>query len=179
MDIRHLCEEHTQALKAIRVQAARESPAAIYPTATEESDKSLREFREKLANGTYQIVLGAFEDGQLVGITGLKRERLEKLSHTAVLWGVYVLPDYRGRGIARRLVAAAVAVARTIPEVYQVKLCVCMGNQAARHVYEAEGFTWYGREPNVIRLGSHMFDEDLFILKIGEFPRSMNVEPTA
>jgi GNAT superfamily N-acetyltransferase len=54
------------------------------------------------------FVIGAFENGQLVGIAGLHREEQAKLSHKAVLWGVYVAPEARKRGTGRKLLARAI-----------------------------------------------------------------------
>jgi GNAT superfamily N-acetyltransferase len=56
-----------------------------------------------------QVAFGAFIDTKLVGIAGLRREVLEPVRHKAMLWGVFVSPDWRREGLARRLLSQATA----------------------------------------------------------------------
>lgn len=101
-----------------------------------------------------EIVLGAFVDGRLVGVTGLSFETREKLRHKAILFGMYVDSGFRQQGIGRRLVDAALACARSRPDIKVVKLTVTQGNQAAQALYERCGFETFGLEPYAIALGS-------------------------
>jgi ribosomal protein S18 acetylase RimI-like enzyme len=150
----------------MRVEATQESPTSVYPTPEEESVKSVDEFKTKLSWNANNFVLGAFDTGQLVGIAGLRREPFLKLCHTAIIWGVYVKPKFRGEGIAKKLVAGALDIARSSPEVCQVKLCVHTQNSAAKRVYVSNGFETYGIERGVIRIGEEFFDEDLMMMPL-------------
>ena len=66
-----------------------------------------------------------------------------------LLWGVYVTPSHRGRGIAGRILAAAIAHARTVDGVSRIQLGVTTPD--ARRVYERAGFVEWGAEPDSIR----------------------------
>jgi RimJ/RimL family protein N-acetyltransferase len=162
--IRRLSAEDADLLKAVRVEATQESPASVYPTSDEEMDKPLDEFKKQLIWDSNNFVFGAFGDAQLVAIAGLKRERGLKLQHTAIIWGVYVKPPFRGRGVAKQLVATVLDAARGIPDVCQVKLRVHTQNEAAKRVYISNGFESCGIDRNVLRIGDASIDEELMIL---------------
>jgi hypothetical protein len=78
MHIRRLGVEDADRLKAMRVEATRESPASVYPTPEEELDKSIDEFQKRRGWDLYNYILGAFDGDHLVGIAGLRRERGKK-----------------------------------------------------------------------------------------------------
>jgi ribosomal protein S18 acetylase RimI-like enzyme len=166
MRIRRLGVEDADRLKTVRVAATMESPASVKPTTQEELERSTDEFKKKLVWDSHNYILGAFDGDHLVGIAGLRRERGQKVHHTAILWGIYVIPQYRGQRIATRLVEAVVGIARDIPEVMQIKLCVHTKNVAARRMYMSSGFESYGIERNVIRIGEESFDEELMMMTL-------------
>jgi len=56
-----------------------------------------------MAPGRDNAIFGAFDGQDLVGTVGLHRERGLKLAHKAVIWGVYVAPSFRQRGVGRLL----------------------------------------------------------------------------
>jgi ribosomal protein S18 acetylase RimI-like enzyme len=100
-----------------------------------------------------ELVLGAFQDGQLAGLSGLSFESREKTRHKATLFGMYVLPRHRQGGIGRRLVLAVLANARTREGVKLVQLTVTQGNGAAQALYQRCGFVQFGIEPFAVAVG--------------------------
>jgi RimJ/RimL family protein N-acetyltransferase len=152
--------------KTMRVDAAKESPASVKPTPEEELERSIDDFKKKLRWDSHNIILGAFDGDQLVGIAGLRREPGKKTHHTAILWGIYVTPQYRVRGMAKRLVKAILDIAGGIAEITQIKLSVHTRNAPARQLYTASGFKTYGIERNVIRIGEESFDEELMMMTL-------------
>jgi ribosomal protein S18 acetylase RimI-like enzyme len=163
---RRLSVADVDRFKAMRVEAAKESPASRYPTPEEELERSIIEFQKQLIWDSHHYVLGAFDGDELVGTAGLRRERGAKIHHTAILWGVYVASQYRSRGVAKSLVSEILDVADRISEVTQIKLCVHTRNAPARQLYTSSGFEPYGIERNVIRIGEQSFDEELMMLAL-------------
>lgn len=113
--------------------------------------------REPGGAGTHLHVVS--EGDRLVAAAGLWRESTVKRRHVAGIWGVYVTPAARGRGLARRVVAAAIETARTWEGVRSVQLSVSANSPAARHVYESLGFVAWGREPGALLVDGVLYDE--------------------
>jgi RimJ/RimL family protein N-acetyltransferase len=101
-----------------------------------------------------EVVLGAFRDGELAGVVGLSFEQREKVRHKATLFGMYVRPRWRGQGIGRELVQAALKYARDRLAVLVVQLTVTEGNGPAVTLYESCGFVRFGVEPLAVAAGS-------------------------
>jgi ribosomal protein S18 acetylase RimI-like enzyme len=80
-------------------------------------------------------ILAAELDGRLVGKINTSAKSFTRCQ----IGGVYVHPDYRGRGIARRM--AAVFIQGLISQGWVVTLFVKKKNAAARSVYRHTGFT--------------------------------------
>jgi ribosomal protein S18 acetylase RimI-like enzyme len=78
----------------------------------------------------------AMIDDRMVGLIGAQREKADSV----YLYSLWLEPAVRHRGLARELLAAAVEWARR-ERVSAVTLRVDTGNDAARRVYESQGFT--------------------------------------
>jgi ribosomal protein S18 acetylase RimI-like enzyme len=63
---------------------------------------------------------------------------------------MFVLPRFRGYGVARMLVEAALAAARSRAGARIVQLTVTEGNDAARRLYDRFGFVAFGVEPYAV-----------------------------
>ncbi len=92
-------------------------------------------------------LVGAFVGGQLIGSAGVLREARAKLSHRVLIWGVGVVPMWRGRGVGRLVMEEAIRVARSWPGVRVIHLSVTETQRAARAMYERLGFVAWGTEP--------------------------------
>jgi len=101
-----------------------------------------------------ELVLGAFDGPELAGVVGLSFERREKVRHKATIFGMYVRPRWRGRGLGRGLVQSALSHARQRPGVKLVQLTVTESNAPAVALYESCGFIRFGVEPLAVAVGS-------------------------
>lgn len=159
MEIRRVSLAEAPAFRALRLEALRDHPADFGSDFGEESVLPLSHFVGQLADSH---VVGAFLDGQLVGIIGLEFLRKPKERHRVFLWGVYVRPEGRGRGVAAPLLDAALAVAFTRGT--QVHLGVRVGNTVAERLYLSRGFRRYGVEPNAGQIDGTPHDDALMVL---------------
>jgi RimJ/RimL family protein N-acetyltransferase len=107
---------------------------------------------------------GAGRGGPLIAAAGAVREEKAKRRHLALIWGVYVAPAHRGRGLGRSLVTAALAVARSWPGVEVAHLTVSEGAPAARRLYESLGFVAWGTEPDALRVEGRSYAETHMLL---------------
>lgn len=157
MEIRPLGPADAEAFQALRLRGLQEAPEAFGSTYEEEVDLSPGFVAERLdasRAASERVVLGAYLDGALVGLAGCMRETKRRLRHKASVWGMYVVPEARGRGIGRALLERALAEARGWPGVERVTLSVVERAVAARALYRAMGFRPYGLEPDALRDGA-------------------------
>jgi len=147
MVVRILTPADATAFQSLRLSGLRECPTAFASSYEEECGLALPVVADRLSPRDDRAVFGAFQGPELVGLAGLKREELRKLSHKAYLWGMYVAPANRKRGVGRELVAAALSFAQEDLRVRQVSLGVNAENEAAIALYEHMGFKAFGREP--------------------------------
>lgn len=168
--IRCLTPDDAAALQALRLEALEQAPPAFGSSLEEERDLDLGTFRLWATPGETSAVFGAFVDGRLAGMAGVSRQSRLKMRHKAHIWGVYVSPDLRGRGLARQVLLAALAHAEAMPGVQQIKLSVSAGNASALALYEALGFRTYGREPAALCVDGVMHDELLMARPVAGQP---------
>jgi ribosomal protein S18 acetylase RimI-like enzyme len=159
MDIRQLTAADAVEFQALRLRALRENPEAFGSTYAEEADRAPEATAARLADPA-GVVLGAAArpGGPLVGVVGCYREGGRKRRHVAVIWGMFVAPEARGRGAGRALLEAAVARVAGWDGVEQVTLTVVPENAAARSLYLARGFRAFGVAPRALRDDARHYD---------------------
>jgi ribosomal protein S18 acetylase RimI-like enzyme len=108
----------------------------------------------------------------MVGMATLIREAGEKEHHKARIYGVYVSPAHRGKGIGRALFARLLELARRDSSLEHVLLAMATSQTAARQLYRSFGFETYGTEPGALKIGATYVDEDHMILRLGAHPAS-------
>ena len=167
MTIRFLDSGDLTAYRDLRLAALQESPTAFGSSHIEEAELPLTEFAARLRppdkpdNG----IFGAFVDDKgLVGILGFAREYRVKRAHIASVWGMYVSPEFRGRGFGAALVDEAIAHARRLGSVRQIVLSVTASNVAAGALYRSRGFERIGLERDALCIDGKYFDEEQMAL---------------
>ena len=131
LSIRRLTPEDAESFQAFRMAALKTAPTAFGSSFEEELNFPPSVIEGRLAIRPDRGPFGAFEDGELVGLVALGRENLKNLAHKCLVWGMYVKPEYRGKGIAQALLEEALSLARSVPEVLQVNLSVNASNASA------------------------------------------------
>lgn len=152
MLLRLLTPHDVDAFRAMRIRCLEDHPEAFGSTPEDERAKSDEALRRLLtAAPEVGFFLGAFDDGALVGMMGLKRGDRGKYRHKATLVGVYVAPEARGTGVARAMLAEVVVRAGALPGLARLNLAVAAGNAPAVRLYEQAGFQPWGLEPCAIQ----------------------------
>jgi ribosomal protein S18 acetylase RimI-like enzyme len=162
MDIRELERTDAAAFWSLRLRGFREDPTAFGRSYEESRGLPLSVAEAILARegcSADDFVLGAFDGTSLVGIAGFQRDLREKRAHRGTLWGMYVAPEARGMGLARRLVQEVLRRARSVRGLQQLNLTVIAQNEAAVSLYRSEGFEVWGLEKGAMRWGGVDYDE--------------------
>lgn len=159
MNIRLLKEGDWQAWQTLRLEALQNAPEAFGSSFEEESNKSEEDLKSHLNENT---VFGVFVGADLVGCAGFYSLEPLKMRHRGVLYGMYVQPEHRGKGIANQLVEAVIKHAKS--RVQQLHVTCVTTNPAASQLYQRHGFISYGIEPRSLKIGDVYFDEYMMVL---------------
>jgi RimJ/RimL family protein N-acetyltransferase len=159
--IRQLMPADAALYRGIRLAGLKHNPEAFGSTFEAEFTKPLAWFSDRLSTSQ---VFGAFHGPELLGVAGFAIRQGEKEAHKGLLWGMYVRPEARGAGVARRLVEAVIAFARLYVELIQ--LSVVLGNERARRLYARLGFVEYGIERKSLKHDGRYYDEILMALEL-------------
>jgi len=133
MEIRRVTADEWEALRGVRLRALADAPDAFGTTLEEaraRPDSWWTDWAERSATNETQAMFLAWDGTQAVGIAGV--------FHHDDVWQVismWVEPAWRGRGVGRALLDAAVAFTDG-----EVRLSVTDGNDDARRLYERYGF---------------------------------------
>jgi GNAT superfamily N-acetyltransferase len=156
MTVRALRREDAPAFHAHRLGALQESPEAFGSTYEEDLLLAPDVVADRIDEHTVEprrVVFAAFEGDALVGFVGCMQEHKLKSRHKAIVWGTYVSPGARKRGIAAALLSRLIANVSEWEHVEQLTLTVVERATAARALYVAAGFEIFGREPDGMRQG--------------------------
>lgn len=168
VEIRPLLENSASAYWNLRLRALKENPEAFGASYEEEEDTSIEMITAKFQN-VYSppgenFILGAFVDGELIGMAGFYRENRMKLRHRGTIWGVYVIPEQRRQGVGNRLLSELIKRIKLLPGLEQVYINVVTTNKEARNLYELLSFKPYGLDKNALKLGDRYLDEENMVL---------------
>jgi len=161
MEIKKLTPEYAEAYHLLMLQALQEFPAAFAASYEESRHQTISQVAEsiqgiQLAGGQ---LFGAFSDpDKLVGVVGLRQEPLTKMRHKGIIWGMYVIRGYQGRGLGKKLLEAALIYAREMSGLEQLTLVVGEDNTGARHLYESLGFEPFGVEPRELKVDGNYYN---------------------
>lgn len=106
--VRLLDEEHWSEYRDVRLRALKESPEAFVAAHEEEIDYPEQRWRDRM-NRSRRIL--AERDGTAVGVVSVGQNETPE-EGVGELFGLWVAPDQRGSGVARRLLEAAASQAR-------------------------------------------------------------------
>jgi ribosomal protein S18 acetylase RimI-like enzyme len=159
--VRRLEPNDAAEFKKLRLKGLREHPDAFTSTPAD-WDKPLELYVERIEAGH---VIGAFDtDGLLLGHVFLATHMATgtKTRHKCEIWSVYVLPECRGRGIARAILLETIGRARQLGFGW-LKLQVAAHNVNARRLYESLGFIAFGLEADYLRLADGRSVDEIYM----------------
>ncbi len=160
--IRRLRTVDSLIFKQMRLESLLNHPDAYQASWEEENRKSAAWFEERIKQN---IIFGAFTpEDRLIGLCCYKRPRELKSAHKGILWGMYVAPAYRGKGISLQLLNHTISHARS--RVHILLLSVTSSNLAAYRLYQKAGFCEYGQEPDAMKLGDIYYSERLMFFPL-------------
>jgi RimJ/RimL family protein N-acetyltransferase len=167
MEIQRLKEADAQMFWDFRLKALESEPNAFGESVEEHRLTTVEALAQRLqSNAADNFVLGAFDESMLVGTAGFYRMQPRKQRHKGWIWGVFVAPEYRGRGLARGLLVRLLEMVTAIAGLQCILLKVATTQRAARRLYMSVGFRSFGIEPRSLKVGDNYVDEEHMIVAV-------------
>lgn len=165
--IRQLEPSDSEKYYKIRLEGLKLHPEAFGTGAEDWSKATDEQIKNILASSSDDnFVLGAFNEGQLVGVVGLKREKKHSVGHKGTVWGLVVLPEFRNKGQGKKLIATLIERASKHEELKFIRAVVTNTSVNATGVFESLQFIKYGVELRGIKQGNNFFDQTYLALKL-------------
>lgn len=109
-----------------------------------------RAFIQGKLDSPNSIFIAALHEGRIVGHLGATGGAKRKIAHQALI-GMGLVEAWRGKGVGRALLTAAIDWAREHPTIEMLTLGVYEENAPAVHLYTSLGFETYGRLPRALK----------------------------
>lgn len=156
-------EGEAEAFKALRLHGLKNDPVSFANTYEE---MAIRTIDDIVAELRANIVIGVLKEGsELVGVGGIRREAAGKMNHKGMIYGNYVKPEMRGKGIGRRIMLELEKNAREtvptdiLPGFEELQLRVVEGNDSAIKLYKSVGYEEFGYAARAVRYNGQYVGE--------------------
>jgi ribosomal protein S18 acetylase RimI-like enzyme len=152
-------------LRAIRLEALRSEPAAYSSSYEETLARSDEHWQQRLASD-HSVHLLARAQSRPIGMVGGYLGSDEGDESVAVVFGMYVAREYRGRGIGRLLLSSLIDRLSAFPQISTIRLGVTETQDPARALYESMGFQVIGKTEEGIVVDDRQVDELIMELRV-------------
>jgi RimJ/RimL family protein N-acetyltransferase len=166
MTYRELTIDDFDAYNELREMALNVGAEIFVSTNDEERNSRKAKFTSRMQDD-FSFVMGAFEGNILVGVVTFGREDRIKIKHKGGIYGMFINPDYQGKGVGSALMTLTLEKAFKIEGLRQINLGVMSSNLNAIKLYEKMGFKPYGVEEKAVFVNGNFLDE-LFMVKFNE-----------
>jgi len=168
MKIKPLTSKNAQAYQKCRLDALRLEPEAFAADYKIRKEKPLSHFEQRVNYKANYFIMGAFVEDELIGTVGFYAETAPKLQHRGNIWGVFVYPDHRKKGIAKAMFQATLKAVEQLSEIKQLHLGVAEYKTPALRLYKSFGFKTYATEPRTLFVNGQYINEQMMILILDE-----------
>lgn len=157
--IGNLPEDEWKRLKEIRLEALKTDPIAFGSSYEEEKERPESYWRSRIPGA-----IVAFDGEKVVGLMSYKDEDRLKTKHKSGIYAVYVSPEYRGKGVGKKLLTEALNRIKTNINIIKINLTVNPLQTSAVKLYESFGFKAVGTLSKELLIDGIYYDETLMEL---------------
>ena len=148
ISIKQIDENDWREFREIRLKALKSDPKVFgfsYERAVTQSKQDWKEFAGAKNQGIFLI----YDDENLIGMTGIfiPQDTIEET--TAVLWGSWLEPDYRRKGISDLMYKTRINWAKSQPEIKRIEVSHRESNVASKYANQKHGFKLLREEDKV------------------------------
>lgn len=156
-----------EAYRSLRLYSFQEAPFAFSESYEDEKLRPLSYYEALLevqGNPPERYILGAFSDkNELIGIATFRRDQRSKALHKAMVYAMYVHPEYRGKQIGHDLMTEIIQRAQQMPGMEAIHLWVLHAHTSAAPFYQQLGFESKGKVNNDLKIGNQYIDAEYMV----------------
>ena len=138
-EIRQLNEDDWRELSQIRLTALKNDPQVFGSNYEKESHLTESDWRGKLRSDDSAIFM-IYDNETPIGMTGIAVDRADSTGKTAHLWGSWLAPEYRGKGISTIIYQARLEWAKNHPTIRRILVSHRASNAASKYANQKHGF---------------------------------------
>ena len=163
--IRRLSADDWLAFSQIRLTALKTDPRVFGSNYERESQFFEEDWRNSL-NKNDSAIFMIFEDETPIGMTSVSIDREDPTGKTALLWGSWLAPEYRGKGLSDLMYQARIDWAKDHPNVEKIIVSHRASNLASKYANQKHGFVKFTHKNKKIWTDGATEDEIFYELKI-------------
>lgn len=139
IEVRLFTPEEWPFYKGVRLKALKTDPKVFGSTFAKESLENDDFWKASLLR-TDLGVFGVFHFGDVIGMTGLVIDKDDK--QAAKLWGSWLEPKWRGKGVSEKMYQARIGWAQKHPDAKKIIVSHRQSNVASKKANQKHGFTF-------------------------------------
>ncbi len=140
--------------KNLWLQALKDDPQAF----GDSYNDKIADTDDKWQERAKDRILFATDGNDLIGMVGVWQSDEDRKKKTANVFGVYVVPEFRGKGISKMLMQSLLDELNRDESITKLKLSVNKDQLPAVKLYESFGFKSTKQEKNLLGDGNY-YDE--------------------
>ena len=161
---RQLTENDWCEFSQVRLKALQTDPNVFGSNYEKESQMTEAEWRSRLQAKENAIFL-IFENETPIGMTGVSIDRNDPTKKTALLWGSWLAPHFRGKGLSELMYQARINWAKEQPTIEKIIVSHRASNLSSKYANRKHGFVLTHKTEKVWTDGATE-DEIFYELKI-------------
>lgn len=154
MIVRQLIEDDISSIRKIRLEALQNDPIVFVSFYEYEVNKPDEFYKQML---TTHLMIGAFEDDEIVGISTIIKNNTRKQRHKGIASFTYTSPAKRGNGIAKQLKEFSFEIAKK-SDITQLTSGVISTNIGMIELNKSLGFEITYTERNAMKHDDIFYD---------------------
>jgi len=164
ISIRQLTEDNWQDFSRVRLKALQTDPEVFGSNYEKESQMTEADWRSRLQAKDNAIFL-IYAGDTPIGMTGVSVDRNDATQKTALLWGSWLAPHARGKGLSELMYRTRIKWAKQQPTVEKIIVSHRASNVASKYANQKHGFVLTHKHEKVWTDGA-IEDEIFYELKI-------------
>ncbi len=139
--IRRLTEDDWLEFSRIRLTALKTDPQVFGSNYERESKNTEADWRARLGAKDIAVFL-IYENDTPIGTTGVMIDRDDRTQKTALLWGSWLAPDFRGKGLSELMYQTRIEWAKRQPTVERIIVSHRASNLSSKYANQKHGFVF-------------------------------------